>query len=210
MLIQALPSWGRGGQLSVCGERRPTVFAVAFCSADAPPRAPRRVLHPTSPSAPPTPPAPSDPLPRRLPESSPVLSTAFFGRESCRFAASPKVGVYPAERYKYGRLTVFITRSRQRSARAPLTGEMSPPFLLLRGAPLGPMSGRGWQPGRERRIAGSHRVSVGRFGWSQGIQGREVAEAPSPGSRAGDPIAGVSVQAGTQEALCSLAPTVIL
>lgn len=147
------------------------------------------------------PPAPSDPLPRRLPESSPVLSTAFFGRESCRFAASPKVGVYPAERYKYGRLTVFITRSRQRSARAPLTGEMSPPFLLLRRAPPGP---------RERRIAGSHRVSVGRFGWSQGIQGREVAEAPSPGSRAGDPIAGVSVQAGTQEALCSLAPTVIL
>jgi len=42
-----------------------------------------------------------------------VNSTAFFGRESCRFAASPKGGVDETERYKYARLTVLTTRCRQ-------------------------------------------------------------------------------------------------
>ena len=40
---------------------------------------------------------------------------AFYGIlwASCRFGAIPKVGVYAAERYKYGRLTVLCTRRGQ-------------------------------------------------------------------------------------------------
>ena len=55
----------------------------------------------------------SEPPPAPASRKLPVLSTAFLGRESCRFAASPKVGVYAAERYKYERLTVLCTRRRQ-------------------------------------------------------------------------------------------------
>lgn len=64
----------------------------ALC-APPPGAAPERHPLPRPPAASASPPAPAS---RKLP----VNSTAFFGRESCRFAASPKGGVDQAERYK--------------------------------------------------------------------------------------------------------------
>lgn len=95
----------------------------------------------TGDSAPRPPPTPAgvwaaSPPPLRTPsragfQKAPGDPTAFFGPESCRFIASPQGGVYEAELYKYGRLTV-LTRLRsqeERTARPLLTGEMSPPLL---------------------------------------------------------------------------------
>ena len=75
---------------------------AAFRGAAAPPRAPRPVLH----RIPAPPPAPAS---RKLRVHSP----AFFESESCRFAASPKGGVYEAERYKYGRCTLSTPRRQE-------------------------------------------------------------------------------------------------
>lgn len=76
-----------------------------------------------------------------------MLSTAFFGRESCRFAASPKVGVDAAEGYKYGRLTVPCARRGQEERGAAVTGETSPLFQFpAQSLASGTMSGgRGWR-----------------------------------------------------------------
>lgn len=122
-LTGALPSWRHGPPTlsrGRVGERlaasgAPQHPRAAVCGAGA--------LQPSSPpalrappagccaGAPPYPASPSPPAPasRKLP----VNSTAFFGRESCRFAASPKRGVDETERYKYARLTVLTTRRRQ-------------------------------------------------------------------------------------------------
>lgn len=121
MLTQALPSWGHrlptlSPSLRPPGERCSAARSVclAFRGADALPplpstlRAPRRVLYRSTPP-PPTSASPLAPASRKLP----VNSTAFFGRESCRFAASPKGGVYESERYKYARLAVLSTRRQE-------------------------------------------------------------------------------------------------
>lgn len=92
-------------------------------------------------------------------QKAPVHSPAFFGRESRRFAASPEGGVYEADPYKYGAARRLPRRVARRSARAPLTGERSPPSLPC-GEPLQghePMGGRGGRPARR--------------GWSLGVLG---------------------------------------
>lgn len=102
------------------------------------------------------------PLPEPASRKLPVHSPAFFGRESRRFADSPKGGVYVAELYKYWRCTVLHTSRRQKEHTA---GEMSPPFLPLRRASPGPTGGRGWQLGEERMLASGRSQAVR---WSGG------------------------------------------
>ena len=136
-LIQALPSWGRRAPaLSPKG----AIPHPSVCLRQSLLRrrgAPLRPQPSVAPDTRPQLPAPriSTPPPAPASRKLPVLSTAFFGRESCRFAASPKVGVDAAEGYKYGRLPVQCARRGQEERGAAVTGETPHPSRTLRRAP---------------------------------------------------------------------------
>lgn len=75
----------------------------------------------------------------------PLRSAAFFGRESCRFAASPKGGVCQPTAINKAPPSAHHAASPggARGHRVPLTGEMSPSSLPLRRATPGRMGGQG-------------------------------------------------------------------
>lgn len=221
ILTGVLPSWGhrppaRSRRGVGSGAPQHPCAAVRGAETLLPPHRPTLRAPPAGhcPGAPPYPASASPPAlaSRKLP----VNSTAFFGRESCRFAASPKGGVDETERYKYARLTVFTTRRRQEQRTvAGLRRPVRCPHLSYPvQSPTGTQGGRGWQPGDDRKIAGTPGLPVLRFGWMEsGNQGWEVAGPPSPIT--GPPswrqeLLGGGAQAGTPEPPCSLAPATIL
>lgn len=102
-------------------------------------------------------PHPRTPLPRLLPESSRCIPRHSLGVSHAGLQPAPK-GVYTKQSSINTGAAPRSPRSvARRSTRAPLTGEMSPPFLPFPRASPGRMGGRGWQVGEERTIASSHR-----------------------------------------------------